>query len=206
MLSITKLGFVRNNTNLFSNITFKLAAGEILHVHGGNGCGKTTLLKLLATILLPDQGQIKYNSRQILPRDSAYLQTMLYLGHRANYHLDLSVLENIVYANKLANLDARDNCSSALAYFNLSSYQNCKLTNLSCGQLKQLSLCRLKLRNATIWLLDEPFANLDMQAQELLLALIQARLNDNGIVIFTSHQAKIPASLNAKSLNLEVTC
>jgi heme exporter protein A len=194
MLSIINLSFARNGLSLFSNLTLNLNEGDLLNIYGNNGSGKTTLIKLIAMLLLPDQGQIKYNTRAII-----------YLGHRANYHPALTAIENLKYINGLSS-ENTNTYDAALKYFKLFNYKDCQVANLSCGQVKKLVLCRLFNTSETIWLLDEPFANLDFEGQELLVNLIQEKLKNNGLVIFTSHSENAQSKLQPKLLNLDAVC
>lgn len=184
MLSCCNLTYNLGDKTLFSNLSLSLLPGSIYVLNGANGSGKTTLLKIIAGLKSHYQGKILWKN---LPIDyqNFYQYILSYLGHENAIKLNLSVLDNLsLWANiKGNNLLV----TPALAQFKLLEHMDSKCEDLSKGWQKRVALARLIVTNGQLWLLDEPETNLDEEGRELLLKLLQVKINNGGIVIIASH-------------------
>lgn len=190
MLSVTKLSCVRGERFLFTDIDFKVEAGEWLHVRGANGCGKTSMLRLLAGLSQPVQGEIRWRGKPTGQDVQAYRAELLFLGHQAAVKEELTALENLQLASEL---DGRGlpwpEAFAALQRIGLKGREDQPVRFLSAGQKRRVLLSRLITRKAKLWLLDEPFTALDTRAVEMLGTLIAEHLDHGGMAVVTSHQA-----------------
>ena len=128
---------------------------------------------------------------------------MAYLGHLPGLKADLSVLENL---NFLCGLHGRRRAQlpeHALAMVGLAGYEDALLRQLSAGQKKRLGLARLWLSPAPLWLLDEPYANLDLDGIELVNRMVQAQLRAGGAALVTTHGAYAAPPVRTRTLVLE---
>jgi len=185
MLQIDKLSFDYQDRPLLHNVDFQLVAGDLLHLKGGNGVGKTTLLKLIAGLYHPVQGAILYQGTNIHQQLSLYQHDLCYLGHKTGISPYLTVKENCHFD---LHYDEACDLLSLLALFNLEPYVNTPCGLLSAGQCRQIGLLRLWGTKARIWLLDEPLVALDDHALSVVSEKIKQHCQRGGLVVVTSHQ------------------
>ena len=186
MLEICQLDFDYPDKPILQDVQFTLKPGCLLHLRGGNGVGKTTLLKLLAGILQPLRGDIRYNGLSITQDLSAYQHHICYVGHKTGVNQLLTVRENCRF-----ELQRHPNSlpfDEIIRRFDLQGLEDIACSLLSAGQKRRVGLLRILLSDAALWLLDEPLVALDNEAIDLLLAAFSLHLNKGGHVILTSHQ------------------
>ena len=188
-LELRDLGCVRGRRRLFQGLNAVLAPGQLLRVTGANGAGKTSLLRMLCGLLPPTQGQVLWQGRSVQREREALLPQLVYLGHAAALKDELSALENLQAATRLAGLRPDEAAArQALADAGLRGREQVPARILSQGQRRRAALARLPLSRARLWVLDEPFNALDTAAVAWLLRLIEAQLQGGGLVVLTSHQ------------------
>lgn len=188
-LELRDLGCVRGRRRLFQGLNAVLAPGQLLRVTGANGAGKTSLLRMLCGLLPPTQGQVLWQGRSVQREREALLPQLVYLGHAAALKDELSALENLQAATRLAGLRPDEAAArQALADAGLRGREQVPARILSQGQRRRAALARLPLSRARLWVLDEPFNALDTAAVAWLQGLIEAQLQRRGMVVLTSHQ------------------
>jgi heme exporter protein A len=200
-LQARDLTCVRGERKLFSGISFELFAGNGLHVRGENGVGKTSLLRLLTGLSKPDAGQILWNQESIAKQADQYHRELLFLGHRDALKEELSALENLqIYAALDDIVLPVEKALAALWRFGLRGRENLPVNCLSAGQKRRVLMARMLTRQAKLWILDEPFNALDVNAVAQLEELMAEHLALGGLLVLTSHQAvNIP---NMRALDL----
>lgn len=189
MLKAQGLACVRGDRLLFKDLSFAIEAGSLLYVLGENGSGKSSLLRMLCGLLAPEQGQVVWADKPIKANAEQYLASLKYLGHLNGLKDDLSALENLQMGARLAGQEVT--AASALAALNAIGIARCAnlpVRVLSQGQKRRVALAALWLSTSRLWILDEPFAALDVQATEVLAARIGEHLATGGMAIITSHQ------------------
>ena len=190
MLSVSNLSCVRADQTLFSGVGFELAPGECLHLEGGNGVGKTSLLRILAGFSPAAQGEVRWQGELLGSSACRLSQDLLYLGHQLALKEELNAVENLQAGAAIAGTSfARDASLAALQRLGLGSRAALPVRVLSQGQKRRVALARLVLQTQPLWLLDEPFVALDGPAQSLVAGLMEAHLARGGMVLFTSHQS-----------------
>lgn len=201
LLSAQALRFSRNDMPVFGPIDFEVAAGEALLVQGDNGAGKTTLLKVLAGLLPAEAGELRLQGR---PEDPALRARVVgYLGHLPAQKADLSALENLRFLCGLHGSRPGMTLEGAMATVGLAGYEDALARQMSAGQRKRLSLARLWLSPAPLWLMDEPYANLDLEGIELVNRMVQAHLREGGGAMVTTHGAYAAPPVRTRLLVLE---
>ncbi|MET0892895.1 MAG: heme ABC exporter ATP-binding protein CcmA [Pseudoxanthomonas sp.] len=201
LLSARGLAFTRNDEPVFGPLDFVVAAGEALLVQGGNGAGKTTLLRVLAGLLRADAGDMEIDGRKARPDLRA--RAIAYLGHLPALKADLGALENLEFLCGLHGRRARQLPGDAMGMVGLAGHEDTLARQLSAGQKKRLSLARLWLSPAPLWLLDEPYANLDLDGINLVNRMISAHLREGGAALVTTHGAYAAPPVQTRMLVLE---
>ncbi len=202
LLSASGLGFLRNDQRIFGPLDLQVSVGEALLVEGENGAGKTTLLRVLAGLLPAASGTIEIRGR---PADRfAIASNVLLLGHLLGHKGELTSLENLRFAIGLFGRREDADPERAMARVGLAGYEDHPARLLSAGQRKRLALARLRVLPAPLWLLDEPFANLDLDGIALVNRMLDEHLHSGGAALVTSHGAYKLDSLRTRSLRLEI--
>ncbi|MEE9351171.1 MAG: cytochrome c biogenesis heme-transporting ATPase CcmA, partial [Thiotrichaceae bacterium] len=150
---------------LFENLDFQINKGELLLIEGHNGCGKTTLLKTLATLRHPDDGFVSWQGQPILKLADEFRSELTWLGHHNAIKLDLTAMENLkisCFLNDVVVTD--DEVLQALDDMGLYGYEDLPVRSLSQGQKRRTALAYLLLSQSKLWVLDEPFSALDVKA------------------------------------------
>ena len=200
LLTVHGLSFTRNDVPVFGPLGFEVAAGEALLVQGGNGAGKTTLLRVLAGLLRADAGDVAIRGELTTPATRA--STLAYLGHLPALKADLTALENLDFLCGLHGRRGSQSPEGAMAVVGLAGHEDTLARQLSAGQKKRLSLARLWLSPAPLWLLDEPYANLDLSGIELVNRMVQSQLRDGGAALVTTHGAYAAPPVRTRLLEL----
>ena len=184
-LQINFLELYRNDDRIFSEISFDLSEGQHLLISGANGTGKTSLLRVICGLTIPTGGTILWNQLATNNIDCRYYEHLAYLGHKNALIPELTARENLEYTfegNRSIN-----RTSSVLEAFDLNNYLDQYAEKLSNGQIRKIALSRILLSEKTLWILDEPAANLDTSGTQFLLAEMQAHLDQGGMLITTSN-------------------
>ena len=190
MLSATNVSCHRGGRPLFTGVELHLERGQWAHVRGANGCGKTSLLRILAGLAQPESGEVRWNGEAIGRDRSAWNADLLYLGHHAAVKDELTPVENLRAANELEGHGLSDeDAMRALRRFGLKGREDLPVRFLSAGQRRRVLLARTLTRPADAWILDEPLTALDAHAIEDFSALVADHLARGGIAVVTSHQA-----------------
>jgi len=203
MLEVSHLSCVRGDRQLFREIGFTLEAGELLYLHGHNGSGKTTLLRAVCGLILPDEGEVRWNGEDVRALREDFTRDVLYLGHKNGIKGDLTGVENLRIAAVLDGFDVSEKTAwDALERIGLDGHEDLPARVLSQGQQRRVALARLLVNRAKLWVLDEPFVALDKMAVELLQSVIRDHLASGGMVMLTTHQEVPLTSGHSKHLKL----
>jgi len=186
MLQANALAAERGGQRLFSDISFLLNEGSLLHVSGCNGSGKTTLLRMLCGLCLPAGGDILWQQQNIESNRDVYNENLLYIGHRHGMHSDLNARENLGLSCQQDSNRAM--ICSALEEVGLGKHTEKPLRLLSQGQQRRVALARLLLEPSKLWILDEPLAALDVDAIEWFNQRLNQHLDNGGLAVVTTHQ------------------
>ncbi|HTC27113.1 cytochrome c biogenesis heme-transporting ATPase CcmA [Dyella sp.] len=187
LLQARALTFHRQDEPVFGPLDFCLDAGELTLIEGDNGSGKTTLMRILTGLLRPEEGELYWRGEPLTwDRCSG---EVVFLGHQLGLKADLTPHENLRFAIGLHGHREHSHIDEALARVGLAGYEDEPVRKLSAGQKKRVALARLLLIPAALWLLDEPYANLDRTGIELVNGLLEAHIAHGGAALVTSHGA-----------------
>lgn len=184
-LSAANFACHRGGRDVFTDISFTVASGEILAVTGRNGAGKSSLLRTVAGLVRIAAGDVvlEGGDPELTLAEQAH-----YLGHQDALKPALSVGENLRFWTGFLGGKAA-NTAAALEAVGLDVLADLPAAYLSAGQRRRLSIARLLAVRRPIWLLDEPMSTLDAAAQERLTDHMRSHLAGGGLILAATHGA-----------------
>lgn len=187
MLEGKHLSYTRGFLPLFSDLSFTLREGEMLAIKGANGSGKSTFLRLVAGLIRPPPHTLLWNGSPVTPQSlPLYQQNLLYVGHKLCLHSETSVKNQVRLWQDLYGISEKI-IEEALEIWGITVCPNKKISQLSQGQQKRLSLSRCSWLKRSLWILDEPQAGLDRAGKEILAHILSTHLEKKGSVIMATH-------------------
>ena len=187
LLQAVELECWRGDQQLFQSLSFVINAGEALQIVGRNGSGKTTLLRTICGLTRTESGHLNWRGEPLDQNTDAYRSEMLYVGHENGLKFELSPLENLRTLRDIAGRSRNSTLEDALQQVGLRGYEGRPIRLLSSGQRRRVALAKLIVVSASLWLLDEPFTNLDVAGTGLVNELVAEHLDGGGALLFTSH-------------------
>lgn len=182
------LSCIRGDKTLFRKINFILSAGQSMFIHGHNGSGKTSLLKIIAGLVAPHKGMLYWNEFPIRQNTSDFRSVINYVGHKEGIRKALTPYENIRSHLALAGIAcSKEKIAAVLDAFELqkAAYLPCEV--LSRGQARKVMLAAMILKQKKLWVLDEPFSALDKNSCLTLAHYAAEHKKEGGMLIMTSH-------------------
>ncbi len=172
----------RRNFPVLFRLNLDIPEGKIVGLLGPNGCGKSTLIKLIAGLLQPDSGEILIDGRSVGKETKAIVS---YLPEHTYFNSWMCITELIDYFEEFyADFDRQ--CALKLLS-DLHINPTAKLKTLSKGTKEKVQLILVMSRNAKLYLLDEPIAGVDPAAREYILSTIVSNYNPTASIIITTH-------------------
>ena len=168
-LSVEKVHVWRGDRHVLQGVSLDLRPRQLLHISGPNGTGKTTLLRVVCGLLRPEQGRVSWRGQSISSVRTEYQAALAYASHEPALKGDLTALENLrfavglkrrVTAGRVARELGAERASAACA--------DLPARVLSAGQRRRVAMARVLAMQASLWLLDEPFTNLDTAGTALM--------------------------------------
>jgi heme exporter protein A len=199
VLEVRGLECVRGDHRLFTDLSFSLQGGELLRLRGSNGSGKTSLLRILCGLLEQAEGEVLWKGENIHSQRDEFNADLLYLGHLNGIKSELTGFENLRISNTLRGQTPTDD----LGQIGLAGREDLPTQVLSQGQKRRVALARLLLSDVALWVLDEPFTALDVDAVAQLGKLIEAHLQKGRMVVYTTHQEVEMQAGACREVNLD---
>ncbi|GAC1672253.1 MAG: cytochrome c biogenesis heme-transporting ATPase CcmA [Steroidobacteraceae bacterium] len=174
---------------MLKDVSLDVRPGQLLHIAGPNGTGKTTLLRVACGLLRPEQGLVSWQGRSISAVSLEYQAALGYASHEPALKGDLTALENLRFSVGLKRrITARDLLAS-LDRTGVAACADLPARVLSAGQRRRVAMARILAMGASLWLLDEPFTNLDAAGMDLTAALLQSHVQRGGCALVVAHHA-----------------
>ncbi len=190
MLEANDISCSRGNRNLFRHLSFRVEEGKALRIHGANGAGKTSLLRMIAGLSPVEHGSIAWSGRALPEIGDDYSKQLAFVGHANALKAYLSPRENL--RATLAIQGLRTTEAALRAVFDeegLAHVADIPVQRLSAGQQRRVALARIAFsRKRKLWILDEPFSSLDDDATKRFSARLSVHTREGGLVVYTTHQ------------------
>lgn len=179
-----------------SNLNIKIKKGEIFSLLGTNGAGKTTIIKILSTLLLPTNGEVKINNFDLI-KDKMKIKEIINISPQETAIApNLTVLENLEFMAGIYQIkNKKEKIDTLIKTFNLEEVLNKKAKNLSGGYQRKLSIAISLINDPQILFLDEPTLGLDVISRKELWKVIK-ELKGKITIILTTHYMEEAKSLS----------
>ena len=202
MLLANNLSFKRSFKTIFHNLNIALAPHNIIQIKGRNGIGKTTLIKILSNILIPTTGDIYWNGQNIKKKPHLLFKNLTYIMDTNTAKKNMTVSENIKFWQRIFfSSISNKTIESLLELLEINIYKNVMTKYLSSGEIRKLELCRLMIEQKKLWILDEPYSDLDGSMVAIVNETLKNHTMNGGMVIFASHFN--PQIMDIEDLQLE---
>ena len=176
MLKTANLSYKFDDKYIFSNLSFAFEDHSIFKLVGNNGTGKSTLLKILSGIYKNYEGDLSFSEDDFV----------FYSGHKTGLKSNLTARENIYFDIRLPKI-SHSHINSVLEQLDLIHYSDIQSVYLSEGQKRKINIASFMLSTANLYLLDEPFNNLDRKTTIFLQEIFDMKINAGAKIIFSSH-------------------
>lgn len=192
----------RGERHVLRGLGLTLRPHELLHVSGPNGTGKTTLLRVVCGLLRAEQGSVSWLGQPIAAVRSDYQRALAYASHEPALKGDLTALENLRFMVGLKRRVTAAELRGTLERTGVSGCADLPVRVLSAGQRRRVAMARVLASGASLWLLDEPFTNLDAAGSGLLSQLIEDHVERGGLALVVAHHA-LQVAAQVRRLELE---
>ena len=186
-LQVINAVVTRSDLELFEPVSFNCTRGQVIHMVGQNGIGKTTLMRSICGFRVLHSGQILWNGKDVEKNENFYLNSA-YLGHRDAHSPLQTAWESLHFYQQLYTPDAnKDDIDPLLNKLDLLARADVSVDRLSFGQKRKLAIARLLLSERKLWLLDEPFSGVDRAGRELIENIFVQHISSMGMIVLTNH-------------------
>jgi heme exporter protein A len=200
-LAVDRVHVWRGDRHVLQGVSAHIGRGELLHVSGPNGTGKTTLLRVVSGLLRPEQGSVTWLGQSIISHRTDYQAVLAYAAHEPALKGDLTAVENLRFSVGLKRRSPTSELRNALDRTGVAACADLPTRVLSAGQRRRVSLARVIAMQASVWLLDEPYTNLDTAGSELVSGLLQAHVAGGGLAMVVAHR-ELALACNVRRLEL----
>ena len=186
-LSADGLTLFRGERLLFKGLSFALNPGGMLLLEGQNGSGKTSLMRAIAGLIEFEDGDVMWDGQPVRSNRPAFYGSLVWMQHRVGFKADLTLVENLRCESHL-RAQSDEDFDEVLDRVEIARLKRLPLRSLSAGQQRRVALARMLLSRVPLWLMDEPFTNLDRQGRRLVMDVTTEHLDRGGMCIMAAHQ------------------
>lgn len=191
IINVSSVGKAFTTRSVLENIDLEIKKAQSVCLCGVNGIGKSTLLRIIAGLLEPDNGSVElggYNLRKHPEKAKSLLGVVL---HKSMVYPELTVSENLLFfANLYGIIDRTSRVKQLLENLGLGSYRYDRADILSRGLLQRLAIARALVHRPGVLLADEPFTGLDAHASQHLIDVLNKFADEGGSIIMTTHDVR----------------
>jgi len=188
-LRVENVHLWRGDRHVLRGVDLEAAPGDLLQVSGANGAGKTTLLRVIAGLLRPEEGRVLWNGAAVAHTRTVFQEALAYASHEPALKNDLTALENLRFMVGLKRRITDAEIRRGLARTGVAEQAELPIRILSAGQRRRVALARVWVSGAALWLLDEPYTNLDTAGSRVLSALLADHVRAGGMALVAAHHA-----------------
>jgi len=185
MIALKNISKRFDKTQVLDSVNLSLKKGECIALIGPNGCGKTTLIKSILGMIIPDKGEIIFDGKSI-NHQYLYRSRIGYMPQIGRYPDNMTIGQVIKMITNIRNTDQNVDLS-LMNSFNLENIRDKRMSTLSGGTTQKVSATLAFLFNPDVLILDEPTAGLDPLSAEILKEKISHEKSNGKLVIITSH-------------------
>ncbi len=186
-LSADGLTLFRGDRCLFEGLSFALNPGELLLLEGRNGSGKTSLMRAIAGLIEFEDGDVMWEGKPLRTNRQSFYGSLVWMQHRVGFKADLNLVENLKFEAHLRAQSGAD-FDEVCERLDIDRLKRLPIRSLSAGQQRRVALARMLLSQVPLWLMDEPFTNLDREGRKLVMDLTTEHLDAGGMCIMAAHQ------------------
>jgi heme exporter protein A len=186
-LSADGLTLFRGERCLFQGLSFALNPGELLLLEGRNGSGKTSLMRAIAGLIEFEDGDVMWEGKPLRSNRQSFYGSLVWMQHRVGFKADLNLVENLKFESHLRAQSGED-FDEVCKRLDIDRLKRLPLRALSAGQQRRVALARMLMSKVPLWLMDEPFTNLDREGRALVMDLTTEHLEGGGMCIMAAHQ------------------
>jgi heme exporter protein A len=201
-LCVEKVHVWRGDRHVLRGVSLDVHRGELMHVSGPNGTGKTTLLRVVSGLLRPEKGSVAWQGRSIAATAAEYQSALAYASHEPALKSDLTALENLRFTVGLKRRVTAAELRSSLERTGVANCADLPARVLSAGQRRRVAMARVLAFRADLWLLDEPYTNLDGSGSSLLSALLAEHVGQGGVALVVAHH-DLNVAVQTRQLELQ---
>jgi heme ABC exporter ATP-binding subunit CcmA len=201
MIEIKNISKLYGRFHALDNIDLSVASNDFVAVLGRNGAGKTTMLKILATLLKPSNGEVMINGHNIRKDSYPILQQMGMVSHQTYIYSDLTAKENLAFYSKFYDVPSADGkILKLLERVGLAHRADESVRRFSRGMQQRLSIARALLHDPKILLLDEPYTGLDQKASEFLDTILTEYHQAGNCILIVTHDIERIAGIAKRAV------
>jgi heme ABC exporter ATP-binding subunit CcmA len=178
-----------------SRISLTLGAGDIVGLLGPNGAGKSTLMGILATLVGPTSGEVRYGEYTVRDGGARVRQRIGLLAHELHLYAELTARQNLAFFAALYDAESGPAIDAALERARLTDRADDQVLSFSRGMRQRLGLERALLHRPRLVLLDEPFTGLDDRSVGIVSARLRQLAADGAIVLVATHDLDVAEGL-----------
>lgn len=186
-LVVDRVHVWRGDRHVLKGTSLSVGAGELLHIWGPNGTGKTTLLRVVSGLLRPEAGSVAWRGHSIASIREQYQGAMVYASHEPALKADLTAMENLHFSVGLRRCVTENELRAALERTGVGACADLPARVLSAGQRRRVAMARILAARVPLWLLDEPYTNLDGAGGQLLNGLLDEHVAAGGCALVVAH-------------------
>jgi heme exporter protein A len=200
-LSLDRIHVWRGDRHVLKGVSLELGPRELLHISGPNGAGKTTLLRVACGLSRPEQGSVAWLGRPLFTSRAEFQHALAYAAHEPALKGDLTPLENLRYMIGLKRGVSASEIRATLERTGVGACADLPVRVLSAGQRRRVAMARVLAARAALWMLDEPFANLDTAGTQLVSTLLAEHVRGGGLALVVAHHAiEVPVDVHRLEL------